>query len=160
MEEELSWDLCIPLSPSHLFLALPHCKQIQGAWEEPQAPAHCLTYQSPLNHIRGEFVVCAHQQRPYGCLVVGIKLCGAVGTGGAASSMGVEEGVNPMERLSVRAQKHCHRTSSRHRASTTFVYLWNSIPHATCSDVTKTSVSNTTGGLFTHPLCPASWDTP
>lgn len=42
-EEGLSWDLCIPLSPSYLFLALPHCEQIQGAWEDQQAPAHCLT---------------------------------------------------------------------------------------------------------------------
>lgn len=97
--------LCVLLSPSYLFLALPHCKQIQGAWKGPQAPAHCLTYQPPLKHIRGELMFCTHQQRPYCCLAV--ELCRAVGR---ARATGRHEGCGGGREP--KRQDRCHHEGS------------------------------------------------
>lgn len=77
-----------------------------------------------------------------------------VGPGQQAGRRGVEEGGNPKDRTGaiMRVQKHCHRTSSRHVASTTFVYLWNSIPCATCSDTTQRIVVATLQDSFSPTL--------
>lgn len=152
---EMAWGIVIPctrLVPA-FNLGPAHHRQTQG---EPRSPAHAPTHQPPLNHVGGELMGCACQQRPYRRVVAGIEPCGAVGAGGAVGSRGVtvgrslREGADatpgglealPQDQQQAQGQHHLRAPLAQH-------------PHTICSEMSQGPVAAAPLDPF-PPILPA-----